>query len=1016
MCGGGKGTGSGGYAQGLPVAQQSFTQASPEAMGWYRQAMGAAQQAAATPWQNYSTDPSAFVAQLNQQQRGAQQGLAGQAAATQPFANMGAAMQAQAGLGNAAQMAGSYMNPFMQQVVSPVQQALQQQQGQQLAQQQSEAIRSGAFGGERAGLQRQALRGQQELGMGQALSPLYQTGYGQALQAAQTDLARQLQAGQGLSQAGLQAQQASLGAGTLGQQTEQAGLSALYNQFQQARMYPYQQAQFLAGIAGGLGPLLGQTTTQTQATNPFGMFLSTGGAAEDRMGGAVVDAGDYSRGGLAGGGVGGDDLVAEHARMYEGLNKTADTYIPTGQIQAAKGLEPAQFAANQQQKKTGMDKVEQLTNIAKGVGSLFGYGGKDQEGAGALSGLGSLAKTGAKAAANYFLPGSGLVADIAGFENGGVVGYKNGGGPEDDGFAPAVERTLKFEGGFNPSDTNRTPSMYGINQAAHPGIDVRKLTPEQAKDIYRKEYWEGIGASKLPSGVREMAYDTAVMAGPGRARQLLAQSGGDPEKFMEARRGFLNNLLARDPEKYGKYAKAWENRNRALEGTSGGVGAAASGLNADRSSIPMGDPRRSFQATEPGKKEGLSGLLTEENVVPALMGLGSALEGMMTAKTISPGAAVATGLGAGLKEGAKSYMEVPKIKAETIERQNLAERARAEAEHKFAEVPKVEAETKETLAKFYEKQWVPNVGWMVYDKSDPLKTPVPISDAEGNPISGSKISPESIPTRPGGDKTAAPSTTAPKTEAPVAGALDWEPTLKAPANTKIPGALNIAMSGDLPKQQEAAKQYIEQQRTKTDSANAQLYRLDEMERQFKNLPKEGFLTPGAYAGERTEVAKRINELTSILGGAPLFDPNNLAAAETLAKDTTRLGFDVSKSLGHEPGFIVQAATKANPGMENTPMAFNRITAGLKEAAHYEQDKLAFFEDYSARFGTLTGAEKLFRQLNPPSAYANRAILSTIAPEDLSYMKSLTKKQLASGRDKIDKTYGAGVTDLLLGGK
>jgi hypothetical protein len=193
------------------------------------------------------------------------------------------------------------MNPFMQQVVNPVQQALQQQQGQQLAQQQAEAIRGGAFGGERAGLQRQVLRGQQQLGMGQALSPLYQQGYGQALQAAQGDLGRQLQAGQALGALGtgaqtaaLQAPQALLGAGTLEQQTQQAGLSALYNQFLQERAYPYQQAQFYSNVAGGLGPLLGQQTFQSQAQNPFGMFLSEpdakmgvdsyadGGFAQDR--------------------------------------------------------------------------------------------------------------------------------------------------------------------------------------------------------------------------------------------------------------------------------------------------------------------------------------------------------------------------------------------------------------------------------------------------------------------------------------------------------------------------------------------------------------------------------------------------------------------------------------------------------------------------------------------------------------------------------------------------------------
>ena len=137
MCGGG-GKGSsggsgafGGYAAGLPPAQQNFTQASPEAMGWYRNAMDSAQQAASQPYQRFGTQASDFVAQLNAQQQAAQQGLQGQAEATAPYAQMGAGMQAASGMGNAAQMAGAYMNPFMQQVVSPVQQALQQQQGQQ---------------------------------------------------------------------------------------------------------------------------------------------------------------------------------------------------------------------------------------------------------------------------------------------------------------------------------------------------------------------------------------------------------------------------------------------------------------------------------------------------------------------------------------------------------------------------------------------------------------------------------------------------------------------------------------------------------------------------------------------------------------------------------------------------------------------------------------------------------------------------------------------------------------------
>ena len=124
---------------------------------------------------------------------------------------------------------------------------LGQQQGQQRAQQQAEAIKSGAFGGERAGLQRQLLRGQQDLATGKTMGDIMQAGYAPAMQAAQTDLARTLQAGgqfgtlgTGAQQAGIQAAQALMGAGTVEQQTQQAGLQALYNQFLQERAYPFQ--------------------------------------------------------------------------------------------------------------------------------------------------------------------------------------------------------------------------------------------------------------------------------------------------------------------------------------------------------------------------------------------------------------------------------------------------------------------------------------------------------------------------------------------------------------------------------------------------------------------------------------------------------------------------------------------------------------------------------------------------------------------------------------------------------
>jgi hypothetical protein len=85
-----------------------------------------------------------------------------------------------------------------------------------------------------------------------------------------TQQAAQLMGGLGTSaqQSALAAAQAQLGAGAAEQQTSQAGLQALYNQYLQQQAYPFQVAQFLANIAMGTGALSGSTTTTAQA-QPF---------------------------------------------------------------------------------------------------------------------------------------------------------------------------------------------------------------------------------------------------------------------------------------------------------------------------------------------------------------------------------------------------------------------------------------------------------------------------------------------------------------------------------------------------------------------------------------------------------------------------------------------------------------------------------------------------------------------------------------------------------------------------
>jgi hypothetical protein len=260
-----------------------------EVLDRYNAVNAQAQSVAQTPFQIYSTDPSKFVAQLNQQQLTGIGNVNAAAGAYQPY--IGEATDATRS-GMAAAMPGQleidkYMNPYQQQVIDATMKQMAQANEQAQSGALGTAISSGAFGGDRAGIAAANLANQQGLSMGSTLAGLNAQNYSQALQTAQqqqglnlgaeqANLARLLSGGQqmaGLGQMaqglGLQGAEAQINAGTLGQQTEQAGLSALYNQFQQQQAYPFQVAQFLANIAMGTGALSGSTTTTTQPVSFF---------------------------------------------------------------------------------------------------------------------------------------------------------------------------------------------------------------------------------------------------------------------------------------------------------------------------------------------------------------------------------------------------------------------------------------------------------------------------------------------------------------------------------------------------------------------------------------------------------------------------------------------------------------------------------------------------------------------------------------------------------------------------
>lgn len=147
------------------------------------------------------------------------------------------------------------------------------------------------------------------------------------------------------------------------------------------------------------------------------------------------------------------------------------------------------------------------------------------------------------------------------------------------GFDAAWGFTLQHEGGYSAHDANGAAVNFGINQAAHPGVDVSKLTPDTAKPIAKSGYWDAIGGDTLAPNMQAAAFDTAYIFGPEAAKPMIAAAGGDPQKLIEMRSQHMQQLVASDPAKYGRFDHAWEQRNNDLSafvsgaGQSGGFGA-----------------------------------------------------------------------------------------------------------------------------------------------------------------------------------------------------------------------------------------------------------------------------------------------------------------------------------------------------------------------------------------------------------------------------------------------------------
>jgi len=150
----------------------------------------------------------------------------------------------------------------------------------------------------------------------------------------------------------------------------------------------------------------------------------------------------------------------------------------------------------------------------------------------------------------------------------------------------SFELMLKSEGGYvnNPADPGGRTNL-GVTQStwenwigrASDETEMRGLTPEKVKPLYKKKYWDAVRGDDLPVGLDYLMFDFGVNAGPGRAIKLLQSAVGvtpdggfgpmtlaavqaiDPveliEKFSQAKEDFYRSL-----SQFPVFGKGWLNR------------------------------------------------------------------------------------------------------------------------------------------------------------------------------------------------------------------------------------------------------------------------------------------------------------------------------------------------------------------------------------------------------------------------------------------------------------------------
>jgi lysozyme family protein len=97
-------------------------------------------------------------------------------------------------------------------------------------------------------------------------------------------------------------------------------------------------------------------------------------------------------------------------------------------------------------------------------------------------------------------------------------------------FDEAFELLLGHEGGYvNDPNDRGGETKFGISKRAYPHLDIKALSIEESKGLYKRDYWGPAGCDAVPDSLKFDLFDAAVNVGVRGAIKMLQRSVGETQ-------------------------------------------------------------------------------------------------------------------------------------------------------------------------------------------------------------------------------------------------------------------------------------------------------------------------------------------------------------------------------------------------------------------------------------------------------------------------------------------------------